>query len=368
MKCLYKRGDVWYCRLKKDGKLFRHSLNTSRKDEALKTVEDMKIVMRGGCREGALKLVDVFFPPEKRGVKLSSAWETYVKLCKAIGRFDLSARTIESRKNAVNRLIKWLNRNAPRIDFVDEIDGPIAAAFVMHLASLKGKGGKTASPKTRKNIIAELSTIFVMLSKESSGIGNPWNGLMPRTDHTVRVGAFTPDQEKKVFAAARTVGKGWWLASMISRHTGLRYGDVANLTWSCINLSDRTINLSPVKTKRHGIVVMLPITQPLFDALNGEQKKGEYVLPNHHALYSVKSSASYYALNFREVLDAAGIPEGFTFHSWRHTFRSRLAEAGVSTETAMRLCGHTNKSTSAHYDHSTHMDEMRAAVDAAART
>ena len=38
---------------------------------------------------------------------------------------------------------------------------------------------------------------------------------------------------------------------------------------------------------------------------------------------------------FAEVLNAAKLDgKGYTFHSWRHTFRTRLSEAGVSDDLA----------------------------------
>ena len=71
-------------------------------------------------------------------------------------------------------------------------------------------------------------------------------------------------------------------------------------------------------------------------------------------------------INFKEVLDAAGVTgDGYTFHSWRHTMRSRLGEAGADMETAKRLLGHTSDAMSLHYDHAEHLDELRAAVEAA---
>ena len=92
-----------------------------------------------------------------------------------------------------------------------------------------------------------------------------------------------------------------------------------------------------------------------------------HVLPGHAEAYANPNGAAYRKLNFREVLNAAGIGEGWTFHSWRHTFRSRLSEAGVDMETAKRLCGHTQDETSRHYDHAAHIEEYRSAIAAAAK-
>ena len=69
---------------------------------------------------------------------------------------------------------------------------------------------------------------------------------------------------------------------------------------------------------------------------------------------------------FADILKAAGVdPDKYTFHSFRHYFRTRLAAAGVSDETAMRLGGWTQRDTAARYDHDDHREELAAAIQAA---
>jgi integrase len=83
-------------------------------------------------------------------------------------------------------------------------------------------------------------------------------------------------------------------------------------------------------------------------------------------MYDVRSGTNHNLLNFREVLNAAGVEgEQYTFHSWRHTLRSRLADSGASIETAKRLLGHSSDEMSLRYDHSAHVDESLAALLAA---
>ena len=60
---------------------------------------------------------------------------------------------------------------------------------------------------------------------------------------------------------------------------------------------------------------------------------------------------------------AAGIShDGITFHSLRHTFVTRLADAGVPESVRRQLVGHSNAATHDRYDHST--DPARLAIDA----
>jgi len=90
-----------------------------------------------------------------------------------------------------------------------------------------------------------------------------------------------------------------------------------------------------------------------------------YVLPHHAACYP-RPHLSGGPGPFADVLKAAKVDdESHTFHSWRHTFRTRLSEAGVSDDLAKRLGGWTEDSTSARYDHAERIAELRAAVEKA---
>ena len=49
----------------------------------------------------------------------------------------------------------------------------------------------------------------------------------------------------------------------------------------------------------------------------------------------------------------------------RHTFRTRLSEAGVADDIAKRLGGWTEDATAALYDHADRIPEIRAALESA---
>jgi len=373
---LYKRGNIWWVKVMRNYTVYRFSCHTSSKKEAREFAEKMQIIRRAPGREDALKLLDIFFPPTDGSagrIPIKDAWARYQEIQKSTGMDNLAERTMRHRRQVWDRFTEWLE-SRPAIEYVEQIDGPVAAAFAAWLATQKNARGKNKDnpqpikAKTRANIIAELSTIMTLLGKVSQSVGDPWKGLMPRAADGGRTEAFTRDQERAVLDAAKRVGKGWYLACVVSRHTGLRYGDIATMKWEQIDMERRTINATPNKTARHGVSVLLPITDALFAALSEthSEKRTGYLFPLHAELYGNPSAHAYKQLNFREVLNAAGIGEGWTFHSWRHTFRSRLADAGVDMETAKRLCGHTQDETSRHYDHAAHLDEYKRAIDAAA--
>jgi site-specific recombinase XerD len=56
-------------------------------------------------------------------------------------------------------------------------------------------------------------------------------------------------------------------------------------------------------------------------------------------------------VNTSRVRAALGMPDDFVLHSMRHTFLTRLGEAGVDAFTIMRIAGHSCITVSQKYVH-----------------
>jgi len=66
------------------------------------------------------------------------------------------------------------------------------------------------------------------------------------------------------------------------------------------------------------------------------------------------------------ILERAKVKgKGLTFHSYRHTFRTRLKEAGVPNEIAKELGGWTQDATLARYNHADETEKLRAQMEKA---
>jgi integrase len=92
----------------------------------------------------------------------------------------------------------------------------------------------------------------------------------------------------------------------------------------------------------------------VYDLLSKIEKTGECIFPwrlSHPNGQRPKKGDHF----FSEVLKRAGIVaekgEKVSFHSLRHTFVTRLADAGVAEDVRMRLAGHTNAVTHGVYTH-----------------
>jgi integrase len=55
------------------------------------------------------------------------------------------------------------------------------------------------------------------------------------------------------------------------------------------------------------------------------------------------NAGNLYRRVFQPLLESAGLAdEGFTIHSLRHTFATRLADKGVHSSTAHKMLGHSD--------------------------
>ena len=342
---LYKqpKSRYWWFEIRKpDGTRIRKSTETS--DRAKAEVIVRTFIM-GVKREAPADRLHAMLDAvcgftNKTRMTLDDVWPAYTEWLTAAGR-ELEKTTLAKRDLAIRRLQTWAKTDYPAALEVAAIDRATATAYASYLAAQGLKG------KTRQHILGDLSTIWEALRRARDGVDNPWPLVRPEANDSDRGMAFTREQEKAVLDAAKKDGNGWHLASIIARYTGLRYSSVARLTWNEIDLKEGVLRHTPPKTKKHGITVIMPLVDPLLTA----------VYPRTHASNGPGL--------FSGILTAAKVGEGYTFHSWRHTFRTRLSEAGVSDDLAKRLGGWTEDATAARYDHAERVEELRAAVEKA---
>lgn len=356
---LRKLTKNWWIDFHTNGKRYRQNTHTSDKKEALAFMRSIDTARRAPTFEQAVEILKMLYNKPIEGLMpLDTLWPTYEKLARSVGKASIARRSWERRRQQVAAFLKWLAKERPTIATVEHVTGPIAAAYATHLAGL---GLKT---KTRKNVLGELGTVWKLMEKASPNVRNPWANLAPRVTDAERGKAFTPEQERALFAAAKQIGKDWYGVCVVMRHTGLRYSDVARLKWD--NYADGVLRLTPHKTAAHGISVAIPLTAPAREAVEALPRVNAFMFPLHAELYDNHSKKAQVQLNFRVVLDAAGVKgSGYTIHSWRHTAATRLAEAGVDAETRKRILGHTTDEMAAHYDHAAHLAETRRALEAA---
>lgn len=317
-------------------------------------------------RDRMRAMVDIMFDAERPELELKSLGEWYRAATIDDGA-RVSKKTLEARINLCGRLYEWA-RAETRAAKVGDVTVAVAWRFSQAI-------GSQTSAKSRNAYMSELGTVWKILIKRSEAKENPWaNVKVGKNAEEERHGrAFTPEEEARIFAAAQEVGHGWYGACLVARYTGFRQGDVFGLRAS--QIADGWIYAKPGKTKRHNIKVAVPVHPKLKAWLEERLKRQEpgesepvagreALLPGDRWLIPEKAKPNPGGkwhrgdCKFSEILKRAKVGEKqeeayLSFHCWRHTFDTRLSEAGVSQDTRMAMTGHRVAETETIYNHDT---------------
>ena len=218
-------------------------------------------------------------------------------------------------------------------------------------------------------------TINMELGEFSRAIGRTWRELWPRVkklEERKDVGrAISPEEQGRLLDVAAT------LRSPVVRTaipflmlTGLRSGEALGLRWSQVNLFDRTIVVGRAKTSS-GTGRVIPINDDLASLLAshrawflerfGEPEPGHYLFPfGSPQPTSPDRPVTDISSGWDLVRTAAGV--FCRLHDLRHTFCTRLAEAGVPESTMLALMGHMSRAMLERYSH-IRMAAKREAVE-----
>lgn len=156
----------------------------------------------------------------------------------------------------------------------------------------------------------------------------------------------TEEEHEAICRVARSgKTKYWWVTScLMAWHTGLRVSDVAFSKWANIDWEQEIYNETPLKTRRLGKKVTIPLDSELVEWLYALRERPYYV-----SEYIIPDMAGYYERTnrldqmFSDLVRRAGVHPDVTFHSYRHAFVSRMLNAGVEAIVISSMTGQTVK-------------------------
>lgn len=221
------------------------------------------------------------------------------------------------------------------------------------------RGGKR-SPATVNRELEILSKIFSLAVTAKVAASNPCLEV-PKLRVDNKRTRYLLDEEEPLLLA-QCVDERAHLGRMIvvAIGTGMRKGDQLGLRWSKVDFQRGVIYVANQKTGKEYTVPMNRDVREAMISLRREATAGaEFVFVNP------KTGGPYGDVKrgFAWACDKAGIRD-FRWHDLRHTFGTRLGEAGCSEATIAELMGHTSVATTRRYTHGTEQAK-RLAVDAA---
>ena len=168
----------------------------------------------------------------------------------------------------------------------------------------------------------------------------------PRVDNLI-VRYLDTEEEEKVLAFTSEPLRS---AIIVAIHSGLREGEQLNLMWGDVRFAEGHIVVRNTKSKRDRIVPMSRTLRKVLERLPRVLVKGE-VVP--YVFTNPETETKFQRFNadgWRAALVNAGIVK-FRWHDLRHTFASRLAQAGVPITVIKELMGHSTITVTMRYAH-----------------
>ena len=220
------------------------------------------------------------------------------------------------------------------------------------------KGGKNRKPSTINRELQIISKVFSLAIKYGVTYTNPCAeiSLLPENNKRVR---YLLDEEEPALFAVLTGPRAHLRALVtVAIGTGMRRGDELNLLWEKVDFQRGLIYVPNSKTGNdYSVPMNEDVRNTLLQLRSGTTRSGYvFVNPKTGKPYTDPKTA------FGTACRLAGI-HNLHWHDLRHTFGTRLAEAGFSEATIADLMGHSDPETTRRYTHATDRAK-RAAVEA----
>lgn len=213
-------------------------------------------------------------------------------------------------------------------------------------------------PATINRELATLKKAFNLARREWEWCAdNPVCRVSMERENNTRDRWLTVEEEQRLLQAVSP-----WLRDVIifAVNTGMRMGEILALTWAGVDLFRRTVT---VFRSKNGERRTIPVNSVVLE-----------VLTRKHAMRSRITDVVFHS-QAETVLDGSNIRRGlnaalkaakiqdFHFHDLRHTFATRIVQAGVDLYKVQRLLGHKSPIMTQRYAHH-YPESLREGVEA----
>lgn len=144
----------------------------------------------------------------------------------------------------------------------------------------------------------------------------------------------------------------WRAAVLLGLHGGLRFGEIAALSWADVDFPRRQVMVRAaysrgvLGTPKNGRVRRVPMTRAIADALDRLDRGGPHVLVVRGRPLVQDTAIK----RLRRICDRAGVRR-CGWHVLRHTFASHLVQRGVPLAVIKELLGHSSLEMTLRYAH-----------------
>ena len=326
---LYRRGCVWWMSFTYGGRRVRKSTETEDPKLAKRIYDKVK----GQIAEG--KWFD----------RLPGEDKTFKEMIEKFAKEYVPSRSKKPYGSNLQTLLNFFG------------DCSLSAVMPKTVSAYKAKRKvEGILPATINHELAVLKRMFNVAVKEWEWFhSNPIAGVSLETGVNQRDRWITLEEEEKLLSCCDD-----WFKDVVifALNTGLREGEITDLSWkNGIDLFRRTITVLKSKNDEKRTI---PMNQKVFAMLKDKSK----VRPMHgRVFYWEKGSLNVYVIQcqFRRACRKAGLDD-LHFHDSRHTFATRLVQAGEDLYRVQKLLGHKTPAMTMRYAHHS-TESLRSSVE-----
>ena len=275
--------------------------------------------------------------------------ETYLPHAKT----DKKPRSIQREEGLVKHWIGPLLGNLPLKDIVP-----------VHLEKLKKEmTDKGQSPRSIEYALALVRQVFNTARRLGIYAGESPTAKVkkPKVDNS-RMRFLKPQEAEDLLNLLKTKSVDTHDMTLLALHCGLRFGEIAALTWQDVDLEKGTLIIRDAKAGSRYAFLTEQATVMLKDRIQG--KPADYVFQKKGGGKVDRISHTF----FRSV-DELKLNDGIDdprlmicFHSCRHSYASWLIEQGEDLYTVQKLLGHKTNIMTQRYAHLAENKLRNAAV------
>lgn len=222
------------------------------------------------------------------------------------------------------------------------------------------------SPSTIKYAMTLFSQVWNTAKKEGIVTGDsPSRGVsIPKADNA-RIRFLTPEESKLLLNTLKPKSTQVHDMAILALQCGLRFGEIAKLTWSHVDLGHKTLTIvdSKNKSKNRTAFMTTKVAEMLHSRKEKESNTVGLIFPSRVGTIQPAVSKTFArtadALFNQEVQDSR---QKVCFHTLRHTFASWLVQRGIDLYKVKELMGHEDIKMTQRYSHLA-PDGLRKAVE-----
>lgn len=327
---------------KKDGSFSYHAEVRRRLLPPLRKSFTNLTQAKNWVRANETKLLEGRFSPSEKAQKYT--------LSQLLDRYEaLQLQQFPERKRSQIHHLNWWKKHYGHKLLIDITSYTLSQAKQELLQEKTNK--KTYRTKATANrYLSTLSTIFTLAYKEWELISeNPFLKVTKFPENKGRTRFLTKEEFQSLLGECKkSSNPNLYGMVLLAGTLGMRFGEIANLTWKDIDFTNRFITLEMTKNKDTRVVPMSDSIYHYLQAKNNKKSPEEFVFPSKDP--SKRSPYSMIRKSFYRILQKLKLDD-VVFHTLRHTAASHLAMNGATQGELMEILGHRSPVMSKRYTH-----------------